>query len=111
LSFEEGNTYDVNEAFGLCPSKCYEKPLLGQSLSSRDILQVISTISGMEVTRDIESPQYKAACWLIYDDLRKLNATDVNLVQRYILMLIFYATNGDDWTKILDFHSPSDECD
>jgi len=109
-TFTEGSTFSGYKTFGVCPSKCYEQPNLGQSPRGRGILQVISSISGMESMIDAGTPQYRAACWLIYEDLRKLSATDPSLLQRYVVMLIYFSLNGRNWEDSYDFHSPSEEC-
>jgi len=110
LSFEEGNTNLGYRAFGICSSKCDDQPKLGESQRGRDILQVLTSISGLQAMINTKTPQYEAACWLIYEDLRNLNATDHTLLQRYILMLVYFSTNGKNWVDRFGFHSPRDEC-
>ena len=64
----------------------------------------------MDVIFNTQSAQYKAACWLIYDDDRYLNASSPYLVQRYVLALFYFATNGFNWTDSFYFLTGKDEC-
>jgi len=59
---------------------------------------------------DTDSPQYQAACWMIYDDPYHVTVADNSLVQRYILAVLFFSTNGWDWYWKLSFLSPVSEC-
>jgi len=97
---------------GNCPV-CESKPLLIDSTSykrSHEIMSVIAMISGMEVFMDTDSPQYQAACWVIYDDPYQVTAAHSSLVQRNILALLYFSTNGWDWSTKLSFLSPISEC-
>jgi len=45
------------------------------------------------------SPQNLAYNWLLENDERKLSASDVpDIIQRYALASLYFATNGDKWT-------------
>ena len=77
----------------------------------QEITLVASSVSGTEALKDAESPQYKAACWLIHDDLLQVKALDVHVIQRYILAVVFYTLHGGDWNRNYDFLSPSHECE
>lgn len=56
-----------------------------------------------------QTPQFKAANWLINEDARQLDVSDDLLEQRYILALIYFSTNGDDWTQC-SFDPNVEEC-
>jgi len=45
----------------------------------------------------LNSSQIKALNWLVYDDRRHICPDNHNLVQRYVLAVIYFATNGDGW--------------
>jgi hypothetical protein len=44
-----------------------------------------------------DTPQRNAFGWIVDDDAAQLCPDDASLVQRYILALFYYSTNGDDW--------------
>jgi len=87
--------------------------------STRDSLGIwerLSELSGPNIllarAGDIalqKTPQYKAAYWIINDDERQMGPNDDMLEQRYILALIYFATNGPSW-KDCSFDSNLDEC-
>ena len=72
---------------------CDDKPLLS-TLEGRAVVTLLLTVSGMDVSADADIPQYHVACWLIHDDVRGLSAVDENLIQRYVLSLLYLTTNG-----------------
>jgi len=92
-------------------NKCDGNPLLTDSSRGRDITMIASGVSGMDVLTDVDSQQYKAVCWLIYDDSRQLNSTTVALAQRYVLALLYQSTKGRKWKKSYNFLSEKDECE
>ena len=50
---------------------------------------------------DIETPQGKCRYWLTHNDRLQLKVDQVGsarIQQRYIMCLLYYATNGDQWT-------------
>eukprot|EP00957_Ditylum_brightwellii_P103115 7858732-Ditylum_brightwellii.AAC.1 len=53
---------------------------------SIDIMKELVAVSGSEVFSLKDSPQYKAACWVLYEDPMRTNASDKspNLIQRYV---------------------------
>jgi len=65
---------------------------------AESILRKLKNVSGTSVN-DTNQPQGKAASWLLYDDERKIESTDSQLIQRYALAVLYFATGGDDyWT-------------
>lgn len=45
------------------------------------------------------TPQHQAAEWLIDQDLFTACPSDPKLVQRYVLAVFYYSTNGDSWDQ------------
>ena len=74
-------------------------------------MTLFSSTWGMEVFTNVTSPQYMSACWIINYDLLQLNANDENIIQRYIMVLLFHSTNGWNWDRDLEFLSAKHECD
>ena len=62
------------------------------------IYRKLRYISGPAVYNET-SPQGKSAHWIAYEDKRELQATDSQLVQRYVLALLYISTNGNEWTN------------
>ena len=63
------------------------------------IKDVIVAISGMGAFDDVEHPVFMAFSWIVSDDPMRLCPDDENLPQRYALVLLYFATFGDDWNK------------
>jgi hypothetical protein len=57
--------------------------------------------------RDLVTPQGLAANWLINQDYRKV-CPDEKVVQRWVMAVFYYATNGDEWLQCSV--DGSDEC-
>ena len=93
---------------------CDGNPLLTDSSRGRAISIIASSISGMDLLANIDSPQYKAVCWLIFDDARQLdpltNYSSISLVQRYVLAVLFYSTQGWAWYEMYNFLGEQTEC-
>ena len=63
------------------------------------LLQFLHHLSSVKVLQDPESPQYKAACFILYDDhLTMTVASNKYLIERYALFVLFYSINwfGDE---------------
>jgi len=96
---------------GPCKTECTKRPVLADTERGIFITTRLATVSGMAELADFNSARYKAACWLIHDDLQQYSAYDPKLIQRYVLSLLYFTTGGPDWTTPLGFISGKDECD
>ena len=59
------------------------------------------------------SSQYQALSWLIYDDPARLDIPNTPLsilIDRYVLAVFYFATNGDEWTNNDDYLDESSVC-
>ena len=81
---------------------CRERPLLSplnhlNNFQYNDrvekIINILHTISTPASLNNFESTQYKAACWLLFDDDVNSSSHDEHMVQRYIMAVFLYATN------------------
>ena len=107
---------------------------LNESISLQALREIVL---GAKVSNELDlfdpfSPQYRAMNWLAnIDSIEKiktckglndsnpprtsylLNCTDFDneIMQRYILGVIFFATNGGDWTQNSSYLSSSHECE
>lgn len=73
--------------------------------------------SGFYMTDPAEEalPEYRAWKWLSERDMsidtNRAFTPDWKIVERYVLAIFFYATNGGDWDNAYDFLSNSPVCD
>jgi len=89
-------------------------PSLAPSLESlepreKNITALVIGLSG-DVALIEGTSQNRALNWVLYDDGMQLNYNSSNIVQRYVMMVLFYETNGEGWTKNTGFGSRTDEC-
>jgi hypothetical protein len=63
------------------------------------ITQVIRTVSSAEIVVDPMANQRKALDWVVNDDGFRLCPGDPNVLQRYILALLYFQTSGDSWER------------
>ena len=63
------------------------------------ILAMLDQIADSDSVRDTNTPQGKATAWLIDEDALQVcpDSTTCQLVQRWVLAVIYFATNGDSW--------------
>lgn len=76
-----------------------------------DILVFVSEYSNPTALVDRSSPQYQAAHWLAFEDTKLLPLKGKRFLQRYALMVLYFATSGDQWLYDLNFsNAERDEC-
>mmetsp|Transcript_15548 Transcript_15548/g.20276 ORF Transcript_15548/g.20276 Transcript_15548/m.20276 type:complete len:459 (+) Transcript_15548:115-1491(+) len=59
---------------------------------------------------DFSSGQSKALTWLTFEDSMQLDPSDENLLQRYALATIYFATQGERWYTSYNWLTDADEC-
>jgi len=69
------------------------------------ILNIFQALSSLEDIFAIEKSQYRATCFILYDDANFMGAEDPFLPQRYVLALFLYATN-----QIPELRLPMEPC-
>ncbi len=71
-------------------------------------------VTPKDLLEDTSTPQHKALEWMSYSDNTEPSVDDSNLVkkliQRYALVVLYFATGGPDWENDLNFLSDTDEC-
>lgn len=73
-----------------------------------------NNVSNLPHLKDQTTSQHKAAAFVADGDAFRMELTDENanrFAERYILALIYYHTNGQNWLHRLNFLSPLDHCD
>lgn len=85
----------------------------GTQLRFQEVKQLMQSISGGPVFDDHTSPHYQAAMWLAKDDPAQLDFEISNFttaMQRYVLALLYYATNGANWKDSYQFLTADHVC-
>jgi hypothetical protein len=67
------------------------------SVRLTDTIDSLKSISNEDAFNDVMSPQYQAAQWVSDEDPLALPIGDAQFVQRYILAVFYFSTNGDEW--------------
>jgi hypothetical protein len=65
----------------------------------------LATLISGDRLEDEESPQFQALRWLVYEDEANIDLGTtfaINVIERYAVATLFFATNGDTWTS---FHN------
>ena len=60
------------------------------------ILGVLHSLSSLELLSYPHTPQYKAACWIIFDDMSEMQVINELFIQRYIMAVFLYTMNPDE---------------
>jgi Leucine rich repeat len=78
-----------------------------------DFFDAVAIVSGMEPLLNEGSPQRKALSWMSSIDEARLKPNDFSFLQRYSLIVIYYATGGEKfWTEKESWLNKSmHECD
>ena len=62
------------------------------------IYKFLDDVGNKTLIRDLGTPQGLAAEWLINQDYSRV-CPDKKVVQRWVMAVFYYATNGDDWLQ------------
>lgn len=99
------HTHTVYPSFSSCKTtQSIQSPVcngLTERQRQRRILDEI-TASGVSSRQDIaddRSPQGRALDWIANEDEAQLCPDDDNLIQRYIMAVFYYSTDGDRWAE------------
>ena len=57
------------------------------------------------------SPQKKILQWIIYDDTMAMQCNTTSIIQRYVMMALFYGVSGENWRQNEEFRSNNHEGD
>ena len=94
--------------------RCFSEPILTpiNELSNYTVddrvSKLLSVIQALSIAQDIftpDSPQYKATCYILYDDPLQIPPEDSLLAQRYALAVFLHSTN-----ERAELQLPLDEC-
>jgi hypothetical protein len=84
-------------------------------LRRKEILLLLlqNEVSAAEALQDESSPQFQALRWLATEDTAVLDlesTSPVILVERYVIAVLYFATNGEGWVNQCNFLSPASVC-
>jgi hypothetical protein len=74
-------------------------------------MNLLLTVSSEDALNKKGSPQKKAFLWVTTSPLQPGTDDDAQIIQRYVLAVLYYATNGDGWTNKEGWLGSSNECD
>lgn len=74
------------------------------------ILAALDAVADPALIRDNAYPQGLATTWLIQQDGYGICPDDEKIVQRWVLAVIYYSTNGDDWFQCSANPEATDLC-
>ncbi len=74
------------------------------------IFSILQNVSDANLLSDSLAPQGMAIDWLINKDEAFLCPNATKLIQRYVLALVYYSTNGDNWFKCSGSPLTIDDC-
>ena len=88
--------------------------LRGRSNRFQPMKEMFIEISGEKVFLDTNTPQYRALAFLSEQDPLKLNPMDpiisTQIIQRYVLSVLYFATNGPSWKHRVYWLTGQHEC-
>jgi hypothetical protein len=76
--------------------------------------ELLEDVSSPEDLRDPNTPQYAALEWLATKDPMGSDVEEIpmpTLVERYLVVLLYYSTNGENWRSQRNFLSASSVCE
>ena len=100
------------ENYYYCTSKPNLNPMNGINGNVYDeriskSLELFESLSSHNTIHNDKTPQYKAACSILYDDVNDMNVEDELILERYILYLFLISTEILKWKETL----PLNFCD
>ena len=84
-----------------------DSPTATPTFISDEFVLALERVSGYKALSDPRSPQRRAVGWLSSIDQSGIEATDTRLVQRYVLVVLYFATEGEDWLERESWLDPS----
>jgi len=90
---------------------CDDYEICGMQLingTKRAALNKITEFANLITLEDQSSPQHQALCWLL-NDINE-NVSNAYIVQRYVLAVLFYTTNGENWNNNDYWKIDEDQC-
>ena len=83
-------------------------PITGVHFNTRieHIMNIIESHSSGNDLVNHESPQYRAACFILFDDARNVTVEYPGLMERYVLSVLLYSTH-----QLAEVHLPYETCE
>lgn len=84
-----------------------DSPSAAPTFVSREFVLELESVSGSDALSEPGSPQRRAIGWLSSIDQSGMEADDSELIQRYVLVVLYFATEGEKWVERENWLSPS----
>ena len=83
-----------------------------KTLSISTAMEIFVPISGEESLKNETSPQYLAMDWIVNHDGANITLKEEDkIIQRYVLAVFYFSTQGKNWKNQYNFLSDKDVCD
>lgn len=103
-------THDSLQSGGTSNNSPNASPVTDRLTTTIQFLQE-SGISDPNSFQDQKSPQYQAALWMAnYDPLHLSLSNQGAFLQRYVVVVLYYALNFETWGQLLGWLSNTSEC-
>lgn len=83
--------------------------LMPSSVQFTQVVETLMPLSGDKLM-EVGSPQFKAARWIAEEDPMQLHINDSSFEQRYVMAVLYYSLDGDNWGAT-NWLSGESECD
>uniref|UniRef100_A0A7S4VGA5 L domain-like protein n=1 Tax=Ditylum brightwellii TaxID=49249 RepID=A0A7S4VGA5_9STRA len=96
----------------ICCTQCFNGPVCGVSQETRavQIFEILRTVSNPNDLENPNTPEGQAFDWIVFDDDLFLCPDNATLTQRYVMAVLYYATDGDNWTICSNTEEGTSNC-
>ncbi len=110
ITSEGASTINTKLYKNLCRGR---EPIADNDKRSHAIIKLVVEASTSTSIASRDSPQHKAACWMIYDDPRKVDprGNKAKFLERYALVTLYVNTKGPGWSRSDHWLTKDSECD
>mmetsp|Transcript_16891 Transcript_16891/g.23900 ORF Transcript_16891/g.23900 Transcript_16891/m.23900 type:complete len:767 (+) Transcript_16891:34-2334(+) len=112
---------DCTKISCLCCTNCASQNNSNKTFTSDTSTGEIYNLNGIrdaQITKRLQqytnlqgNDRIKALDWVINKDQRKLSAEDPHLLQRYVMVLLYFATSGENWSHSSWLSGTASSCD
>ena len=119
-SFQPAPVYSSTPTTSMIPTSApsTEPSITPTSTLQANLLDIIYDFSGGNISKsfeDVQSKHREALDWLVNDQLERqsdghLSLTNAEIVERFVLALIYLETYGEDWSNSFEFMTKEHHC-
>jgi Leucine-rich repeat (LRR) protein len=100
------NAFRRSSTVGMDTDSPTLSPSASPTVDASDLKIELLQYTSIEDLEEVGSPQQKALLWLANKDGTGIEFTDELFVERYAVVVFFYAVNGNTWLTRSDFLNP-----